>query len=435
MAKVNLTDRKLQSLRPAAKGQRYDLMDAVAIGMGVRVNDKGATTFMLLTRYPGSANPTRRALGEYPAVSLAEARQKAGEWRKLVKRGVDPSVQEATQRRAEARQRANTFGTVADDFIAEKLPGERSREEVERTIRRVLVPLWGDRPITEITRGDIHDLIDAKKRTAPVAARNLLALVKRMLSWAIDTYRYGIETSPAAAIRPRTIVGAKSKRIVARRRVLSDVELFALQRAVQRVPYPYGPIYRLLLLTALRLNEVADGVWPEFDLGRRLWTIPAARMKGKEDLAREHVVPLTDEMLGILDKLPKFKRGDHLFSTSLGKSPVWVNSGVKRRLDARMLRTLRALARLRGDDPAKVTLPAWRNHDIRRTVRSNLSGLRVHAEVAEAILAHVRPGIIGTYDRHDYLDEKRDALERWAARLREIMAPAPSNVVALRRST
>jgi hypothetical protein len=97
-----------------------------------------------------------------------------------------------------------------------------------------------------------------------------------------------------------------------------------------------------------------------------------------------------------------------------------------------MLRTLRALARRRGDDPRKVALPPWKNHDIRRTVRSHLSRLKVAEEVREAVLAHVRPGIKGVYDLHDYLDEKREALLLWAARLKTIVEPPPSNVVALR---
>lgn len=97
-----------------------------------------------------------------------------------------------------------------------------------------------------------------------------------------------------------------------------------------------------------------------------------------------------------------------------------------------MLRTLRALARRRGEDPAKVRLSHWTNHDIRRTVRTNMSALRVPEEVREAVLAHVRPGIKSTYDLYDYFPEKCDALEKWAARLREIASPAPSNVVRLR---
>jgi hypothetical protein len=97
-----------------------------------------------------------------------------------------------------------------------------------------------------------------------------------------------------------------------------------------------------------------------------------------------------------------------------------------------MLRTLRALARRRGDDPKKVTLQPWKNHDIRRTVRSHLSRLKVAEEVREAVLAHVRPGIKGVYDLHDYLDEKREALSLWATRLKSIVEPPPSNVIALR---
>jgi hypothetical protein len=99
-----------------------------------------------------------------------------------------------------------------------------------------------------------------------------------------------------------------------------------------------------------------------------------------------------------------------------------------------MLRTLKALARTRGDDPASVTLPAWVNHDIRRTVRSQLSRLKVTEEAREAVLAHARPGIKGVYDLHDYLDEKREALELWSARLRSIVEPPPHNVVVLHPS-
>jgi len=97
-----------------------------------------------------------------------------------------------------------------------------------------------------------------------------------------------------------------------------------------------------------------------------------------------------------------------------------------------MLLTLRALAKHRGEDPADVTLPPFINHDIRRTVRSHLSRLKVTEEAREAVLAHARPGIKGTYDLYDYLDEKREALELWAARLREITEPKPDNVVRLR---
>jgi Phage integrase family len=175
------------------------------------------------------------------------------------------------------------------------------------------------------------------------------------------------------------------------------------------------------MLTELRLNEAADASGPEFDFASRLWVIPAHRMKGKNGKARPHAVPLTDDVLQILGRLPNFEDGDYLFSTTFGKSPCWMSDKVKRRIDEQMLDTLCALAHERGDDPGKVVLPRWTNHDIRRTVRSNLSRLKISEEAREAVMAHVRPGIKGTYDHHDYLDEKREALELWAARLRGIV--------------
>jgi integrase len=196
--------------------------------------------------------------------------------------------------------------------------------------------------------------------------------------------------------------------------------------------YPFGPAYRILMLTALRLNEVADASWSEFDLANRLWVIPASRMKAKESKARPHAVPITDDISALLKKLPRFKKGDHLFSANFGVTPVWIASVVKRRVDARMLRTLMAMARKRGDDPLSVTLPPWKNHDIRRTVRTHLSRLKIAEEAREAVLAHVRPGIKAVYDVYDYFDEKREALELWAGRLRSIVDPPPSNVVPLR---
>ena len=108
---------------------------------------------------------------------------------------------------------------------------------------------------------------------------------------------------------------------------------------------------------------------------------------------------------------------------------------IKADLDQRMLRTLKAVARRRGEDHHAVTLASWVNHDLRRVVRSGLSALRVQHDVAEAILAHRPPGIVGTYNLHEYEDEKAEALEKWAQRLRDIVSPvpvAPAKVVKLR---
>jgi integrase len=439
MAKRTLNDRIIRAAPPAAKGKRAEIWDTVVPGFGLRITDKGQKTFVLAARFPGTGenpktglpNPTRRTIGEYGAIELADAREKARQWIELIRKGKDPREQEERERQAELRHRKNTFAAAAEDFIAEKLPHERKGKEVERDIRRDLIPVLGGIPITKISDLDILPIIKTKKQHAPAQARNLLGIAKRVFAWAKDQRVYGLMANPCSDLRPSKLIGEKRSG----KRALSDDELFALWRAAKRMHYPAGQVYQTLMLTALRLNEAADASWPEFDLRKGVWTIPEARMKGKNGKAQPHAVPVTEELLRLLNGLPRFtgkQTGDYLFSTAFGAKPVWISSKIKDEVDRRMLRTLRALARRRGDDPKKVMLPPWKNHDIRRTVRSHLSRLKVAEEVREAVLAHVRPGIKGVYDLHDYLDEKREALSLWAASLKGIVEPPPSNVVALR---
>jgi integrase len=423
MAKKALKDRTIKALSAAKPGQRYEVMDAVTPGLGVRVTDKGKRTFILVARYPGSPNPTRRALGEYGEIGLGEARAKAASWLELLQRGVDPREEVERARLAEQRKRANTFAAVAEDFIQEKLPGERKGKEVERDIRREFIPLWGGRPITEITAQDVRGVIKAVKDRAPYQAHNLLGHAKRLFSWAIDQHVYGIEVSPCDRLKPKAIIGEKRPRS----RILGDDELRAFWRATSRLPYPYGPLGRLLLLTGQRHNEVAEARRPEIDPVGKLWSVGEERFKSDAP----HMVPLSEEAGAVLAGLPKFQKGDHLFSTTFGVKPTVISDKVKGRLDARMLRTLRAMARKRGDDPSKVELKPWIIHDLRRTLRTHLSALRVPDHIAEMVIGHGRQGLQRVYDQHRYLDEMREALTLWAARLRSIVDPPPANVVSL----
>ncbi|MBQ8105567.1 MULTISPECIES: integrase arm-type DNA-binding domain-containing protein [unclassified Afipia] len=423
--RINLTDRKVQSLKPAKEGQRYQVMDIEVSGFGVRVTDTGQRTFILRTRYPGGSSASRREIGKYPTISLADAREKARRWMALVKQGIDPSAEEDRLASANATKRENTFSVVVEDWFRDKVRAERKGHEVERDFRSQFFPLWKEKPITELSESDILRFIREKKREAPAQARNLLGNLKRFFAWTVDQRCYGVASSPCDQIKPTKIIGKKKKR----NRILNDDELFALWRVTKRLPYPHGPVYRGLMLTALRLNEMADANKAEFNWQQMIWTIPAARMKGEDGEARDHIVPITDAIHGLFDSLPKFKSGPFLFTTNFGKSPVWISSWVKARIDARMLRTLKALARSRGNDPTVVTLPHWVNHDIRRTVRSQLSRLKVTEEAREAVLAHARPGIAGTYDCYDYLEEKREALNLWSFRLSQIVSPPQFNNV------
>jgi integrase len=449
-----LTDRTIKALKPAkVDAEPVDVMDTITPAFGVRVMgtpERPVRTFILRTRFPGSKNPTRARLGSYDEtdkLSLEDARDKARSWLAAIRRGRDPRIEEERKREAEIRKLVTTFGAVAEDFIKEKLPGERRGAHVAREIKNNFKSWW-HRPIAEISDEDVIRIIRAKAKTAPASARNILGHAKRLFQWAMDQRTYGLKASPTATIKPDAIVGKK----IARNHVLEDDELFAFWRAVSRMTYPAGPTYRLLILTGLRLNEVAEASWSEFhptvvrairqrgtepidwtqfNPQQLSWTIPASRMKGQNGTARAHTVPLTIDMLRILETLPMFVGGEFLFSHSAGRTAAIMSSENKDDLDARMLSTLRALARKRGDDTDAVKLDDWVNHDLRRNVRSGLSRLKIADEVREAVLAHARPGIKGVYDQHDYFDEKRNALEQWGARLHSIVEPTPasSNVV------
>jgi integrase len=423
---TTLNDRSVKSLKPAPKGERYQRMDDGVSGFGVRVTDKGVKTFILQTRFPGSDNPVRRELGKYGVIDLADARQKARDWKQLIAKGIDPSAVEETERNDQLQRASNTFASVAEDWFARKLSTQKSGATVERETRRHLFPIFEKRVITEITDIDIiTKLINPRIRTTPQMARQLLANLSKLFSWAIDQRIYGIKTSPCATIKPSKVIGT----IVPRQRTLNDDELRALWIAAttKRMGYPFGAVYRGLALTALRLNEVAETERSEWNLHAGVWTIPAERMKGKV----AHAVPITKELRTLYDSCPP--KGRFLFSFTDGESPVTMSGRAKEAIDSEMLQIMKAQAEERGDDPELVALPTWTNHDIRRTVRSRLSRLKgIDLETREAILAHVKPGIQRVYDVYERFDEKREALELWAARLWEIIDPTPSGNVVVK---
>jgi integrase len=424
-----LTDKTLASLKrkPAEVGTTYDVADGVVPGLFARVSPKGRVSFILYTRYPGSSSPSRRTVGVYDGGNLAKVRKTAQDWLGHIAEGRDPAEVIERRKVEQERKRANSFRAVFEDFAAAKLSKERGGKFVERDMRKEFLEAWNGRPITEILPEDIAQIITAKAKTAPGQARALLVAIKRMFEWSVDRHAYALTANPAARLKADNLCGEMKPRD----RKLSDAEVFAFLRTAQGTPYPAGPVYELLLLTGLRLNEVAEAQWSEFDFKAGTWTIPGARMKARESRARPHAVPLTPEILAVINRLPRFESGEFLFSNNFGKTPVQMGTLVKRRLDARMLRTLRAMARKRGENWRKVKLEPWVQHDLRRVVRAGLAKLGVGYEVGEALLAHRLGGVHGTYNVHDYFEEKKKALQQWAAHLRTITEPAPANVVKL----
>jgi integrase len=450
---VNLTDAKIKALQPAKPNQRYEVQDALLPGLSVRVTDKGHKTLALRVRIPGRidpksgrVNPVRRVLGDTGAISIEEAREKARQWLRLVEKGIDPQDEVERERRELAHQRQadrdNSFKALAEAYVRHKRrAGHRRTDATEREINRHLVSRWADLSAVEVKRRDvvamINELVDAgRTRTA----HDMFGHARAIFGWAIDQGTYDLEHSPCDRMRPSRLIGEKKFR----QRVLADEELWAYWRAAGRMGYPLGPFYRVLLLTGQRLSEVAgmrrrelhpelarllrDGEpvdWAKVPAEVKVWTVPAERFKSNSS----HTVPLPDAACAELAALPQFKKGDHLFTHTYGAKPINGFGQAKGKLDRRMLWALRALARRTGNDPSAVTLEPWVQHDVRRTVRTRLSGLRVAHEVAEMVIGHGRKGLARVYDQHQFLDEMREALEAWARRLNTIVEPRPSNVV------
>jgi integrase len=426
MARKTLTDRKVQSLKVAPEGKRSQIMDGLIPGFGVRVTDRGAKTYIFQARFPGSTNQARREIAKVDAITLEAARAKARDWAALIKQGIDPAQVEERAKEERALHRANTFGAIMTDYFERKLARQRSGSAIRKRIEKHRLPIFRDTPIDEIT--DLHILakvVNPKVVKTPSMARQLFNDLGGFFSWAIDQRVYGLRANPCAVIRISKIVG----KIVPRQRVLNDDELRAAWIAACRLPYPVGPYYRGLILTALRARELLNTDRAEWNLRSNAWewTIPASRMKGR--LA--HVVPVTADLHELVyEACPK--RGKFLFSYNGGEKPMQLSVDMKAQLDAEMIKVLQEIAIERADDPADVVVAHFTNHDIRRTVRSRLSRIKgISVEAKEAMLAHVKPNMQRVYDVYEYFDEKREAMELWAARLREIAAPPPDNVIKL----
>jgi integrase len=450
--KTALTDRAIKAMREAAKA--YDVHDAIVPGLSLNVLPSGVKRFVLLRRFPGGKHPTRRALGAYGELTLTAARTKARTWLELIARGIDPAEQAAQERRARERARATTFGAVVEDYLTREViglhperPRKRSAAKMTNALRDVLLPLFGTRPIAQLTADEIMPPLELiarmgsdralvklkarktlrrpgrKSRPSPEQARALFTFVEMICNWAIDHGGYGLDRNPLERVSKTRRLGAA----VRRDHTLSDEELAALVLAMPRLPAPHRETYQVLLHSGLRLNEAAGARWGELQDDR--WEIPAARMKGKnagQGQARAHVVPLTSALRRIFAAVPRGARGDYIFSSKGGAAPIATGGArIKTMLDAEMLAILRQRAAARGENPGKVDLQPWRNHDLRRSCRSTLARLGVREDVAEAVLAHHRGGIVAVYDRWHRLPEKREALELWSRFLADLVRPRP----------
>lgn len=395
MSRLILTDKVLEKLNPP-DGGRLEVFDALLPGFGVRISKSGGRTFFLFYRYDGKQR--RATLGKYPVMKLADARAAARPLIEIAKAGGDPSAiieAEAASPAERSEPASITFKQLKEDFILRYAkPRNRAWHEVERIFDKYVVPQWGHRPAAEIKRQDIIKLLDELvDRGVPVMAKQTHAAIRRLFNWAAD--RDMVDGSPCVRI---PVPG----HAIERDRILTEAEIRAVWNAAGQLTAPFGACIKLMLLTGQRRSEVAGAAWSHLDLKKALWTLPREATK----IDRAHEVPLSAAALSILRKVPK--HWDLAFSIR-GAVPIAGFSLIKADLD-----------RLSG-------VTDWRLHDLRRTAASGMAKLGVLPHVVEKILNHqsgVIRGVAAIYNRHGYLEEKREALEQWGREVSRIASDA-----------
>jgi integrase len=387
MPRIRLTKSAIDALPTPQSDVVY--WDVGFPGFGVKVTPKGRKVFVVLYRTGGAGSKLRKyTIGPYGRVTLHQARVAAQKVVAAKLEGRDPA---AEKREAKRRVVADRVEDLLESFIAQRLSQNRSAGEVSRLLRREIGKAWTGKSIHEITKRDVVEVISAiEQRGAPVAANKTLKSIKTFLRWCVG--RAVLDQSPAEGVP----LPAKE---VARDRVLDDQELGQVILAARKIGGAYGGIVELLALTGQRREEVARLTWQELDLQQRVWTIPKSRTKN----AKQHAVHLSEQSLGVLMRAAK--RGLFVFSV-LGAKSFSEFSKAKCQLD-----------QLSG-------VTGWRLHDLRRTSVSGMARLGVAPHVADKILNHQSgtiSGVAAVYQRHDFLSERRQALDLWGGHIGTIL--------------
>ena len=375
---VNFTVPWLDRLKPPA--QREDFRDKSTRGLQLRVSPQGSKSFSFVFRLGSKMG--RITIGKYPDIDLKTARLKTDEFRKLVALGVDP--RDAKQDKLSKQQM--TVDRMVGEFITRYAkPKNSSWKQAENNLKLYLLGELGNRSIHDVKRQDIHlildDLVEQGKNTA---ANRALAHIRKFFGWLVE--RGYLEHSPADHIKPR-------HEEQERERVLTDEEIRSIWNAADAMSGPYSAWLKLCFLcgqrrletASLRRSQIIDGCWH----------LSGADTKNKQ----LHIIPLSHQAMAIVDELLN-QDGEYLIKTGrTGDKPVNGFSKAKVQLD-----------RYSG-------VSDWKIHDIRRTVATNLSKLGVDRFLLQRVMNHTDKSVTKIYDRYSYLDEKREALQKWADRL------------------
>jgi integrase len=415
MQQLILTKAILDSVPPT--GMRRTIPVGGVPGLSVIIHPSGKKVFSLFYRANGKGR--RYKIGPYPIVSIVEARQRAMKLLNKVADGADPA-----RERKEARQVVtDTVETVGAMFLERyvKAKGLRSHDQFQRHLERYLNPRLGGIAIREVTRRRVIETVDdIAAKHGSTMARRTYATLRSLFRWAVRR-----DILPASVCVDIEMPGTLKRGT----RVLSDAELMTVWRACTRLDPINAAYLRLLMLTGQRRREIAGLRRSEINEAERVAIIDVVRMKG----GLSHAVPLSPLAVQLIASMPKVMtldgKGrtvlcDHVFCTGYrGDKPINNFSELKVYTDRAVLAELQAQAIDKGMNPDKVEpMPRWTLHDLRRTVRTNLSKLGVSPEIAERVVAHLPSGIRAVYDHYQFLPEKRQALEAWAAYLTQIVS-------------
>jgi integrase len=366
--KVQLTDRFCQHAKSSAA--QTDYFDETVTGLALRVTSGGVKAWTLLYGIPRR----RVTLGRYPSMSLVSARTAAIEVREGRTQG--------------------TVAALAEVYIKSK-GSYRSAKEIERRLRKDILPVIGHIPLRDLHRRDITRVLDSKS-AAPIAARRAFEDMRAMVRWAVA--RGDLDFNPMDRMKGP----AQSK---PRQRVLSDDEIRVLWNRLRELG-SVGRAIKFSLVTGQRIGEVTGMTESELDFTHKMWNVPGSRTKN----GHPHSVPLSRLALSIIREAPEGKAGWFGIGRVHVSCTVYYN---------------------------QFDLPSWTAHDLRRTALTKMAELGV----APIVLGHVanhrtttKAGMtLSVYVHHQYEREKREALELWADRLQGIISGVGDVVAMWRR--
>jgi integrase len=333
-------------------------------------------------------------------LNIAQARALAGRVMIDAKRGHDPR-QSKTDRFSLDYWLDEFVKTARSTGFKGHAVKASTADEYERIAKADIKPNW--KHVSDIRTLDYRDVEKLIAKIKPGARRNAFALLSTFFRWKVVVRIMGRNVIELASAPPKP---------QSRDRVLSHDEIKAVWNAATACDYPFGSLVKLLLLTGQRRDEIANLKWTELSETLDEINFEGSRTKN----SRAHVVPLAPVATAIIEKLPRIaisidKLSEYVFTT-IGTTPFSGFSNGKIALEKHC-------------DPA---LPDWHLHDLRRTCATELAKLGIKQEVTEAILNHKSgkvSGVAAIYNRHEYQDEKREALKRWADRLQEILINRP----------